>query len=180
MTQLKGQETTISQVKDILGKMDYEKVLGQVLPPPVKDVIINMGKALDLLLSSQEKLTSVLIDAVKVSEVKANPNSAHGDAKNKVKAPPQVDPQVAAERKVKQALREAEKKTLLFNLDLGKVPAMNKDTLARKVTMGLGEKVTSGEHDYDIKDAEEALDDILSCAKLEFLGNKILQQEESR
>jgi hypothetical protein len=77
---------------------------------------------------------------------------------------------VVAQRKVKQAIREAEKKTLLFNLDMGKVPAMNKDTLSRKVTLALGEKASSGEHDYDIKDAEEAIDDILSCSKLEFLG----------
>jgi hypothetical protein len=71
---------------------------------------------------------------------------------------------------VKQAIRDAEKKTLLFNLDLGKAPTMNKDTLARKVTLALNTKVQSGEHDYDIKDAEEVLDDILSCCKLEFLG----------
>jgi hypothetical protein len=153
----------------MLGKVDYEKVLGQVLPPPVKDVIVNMGKALDLLLASQEKLTSVLIDAVKVSEVK-NVQNVRSDTIGKVKTAPQVDPHAAAEKKVKQALRDAEKKTLLFNLDLGKVPTMNKETLARKVTMALSEKVTSGDHDYDIRDAEEAVDDVLSCSKLEFLG----------
>jgi hypothetical protein len=48
---------------------------------------------------------------------------------------------------------------------------MNKETLSRKVTLALNTKVQAGEHDYDIKDAEEVLDDILSCAKLEFLGN---------
>jgi hypothetical protein len=71
---------------------------------------------------------------------------------------------------VKQVIRDAEKKTVLFNLDLGKVPTMNKETLSRKVTMALNTKVQGGEHDYDIKDAEEVLDDILSCTKLEFLG----------
>jgi hypothetical protein len=81
-----------------------------------------------------------------------------------------VDPTVAAQRKVKQALRDSEKKTLLFNLDMGKVPTMNKDTLSRKVTLALGEKASSGNHDYDIKDAEDAIDDILSCSRLEFLG----------
>jgi hypothetical protein len=77
----------------------------------------------------------------------------------------------AAKKKVKQVIREAEKKTTIFNLDLGKAPTMNKDTLARKVTIALHDKVQSGEHDYDIKDAEDILDDVLSCAKLEFLGN---------
>jgi hypothetical protein len=47
---------------------------------------------------------------------------------------------------------------------------MNKETLSKKVTMALGEKAFSGEHDNDIKDAKEAIDDLLSCSKLEFLG----------
>jgi hypothetical protein len=64
------------------------------------------------------------------------------------------------------------KKTVIFNLDLGKNQAMNKDTLSRKVTEALGTAVRSGQHDYHIGDAEEVLDDILSCSKLEFLGTK--------
>jgi hypothetical protein len=163
----------LETVKDQLNNINYDAVLGQVLPQPVKDVIVGMGAALKLLLKSQENLTSVLVDVVKVSEVttSGNVNKGAGEVKSKVKpntAP--VNPNAAAEKKVKQAIRDAEKKTLLFNLDLGKVPAMNKETLSRKVTLALSEKVISGEHDYDIKDAEEALDDILSCTKLEFLG----------
>jgi hypothetical protein len=75
-------------------------------------------------------------------------------------------------KKLKAVLREAEKKTVLFNLDLGKNPAMNKDTLSRKVTEALATSVRSGKHDYHIGDAEEVLDDILSCSKLEFLGTQ--------
>ena len=48
---------------------------------------------------------------------------------------------------------------------------MNKDTISRKVTLALSSKAQSGEHDYHIGDAEEVIDDILSCAKLEFLGS---------
>jgi hypothetical protein len=72
---------------------------------------------------------------------------------------------------VKQVLRDAEKKTVLFNLDLGKNPIMNKDSISRKVTESLVSSVRSGLHDYHIGDAETVLDDILSCSKLEFLGN---------
>jgi hypothetical protein len=86
------------------------------------------------------------------------------------KAPAVVDPDVAAARKVRHVIRDAEKKTLLFNLDLGRVPTMNKETLSTKVTLALSSKASSGKHDYDIKDAEEAIDDVLSCSKLEFLG----------
>jgi hypothetical protein len=78
--------------------------------------------------------------------------------------------EAAATKKVKSAIRDAEKKTLVFNLDLGKALTMNKDTLSRKVTLALNTKVQAGEHDYDIKDTEEVLDDLLSCSKLEFLG----------
>jgi hypothetical protein len=178
LQQLKGQEDNLVKVKEALKAINYETVLGQVLPQQVKDVIVSMGSALNILLKSQETLTSVLVDAVKVSE---SNNAGSKQARtldpkipNKV-LPTPIPPEVAAERKVKQALREAEKKTLLFNLNMGNVPTMNKDTLSRKVTLALSSKASQGEHDYDIKDAEETIDDILSCTKLEFLGTKTKQ-----
>jgi hypothetical protein len=48
---------------------------------------------------------------------------------------------------------------------------MNKETLSRKVTLDLSSRASSGEHDYNIKDAEDVIDDILSCSQLEFLGS---------
>ena len=51
-------------------------------------------------------------------------------------------------KKVKHALREAEKKPVIFNLDLGPVPTINKDTLSRKVTVALSDKAKAGNHDY--------------------------------
>ena len=59
---------------------------------------------------------------------------------------------------------------MIFNLELGQVPTINKETLSRKVTMALSEKAKAGDHDYNINDAEDTIDDVLSCAKLEFLG----------
>ena len=59
---------------------------------------------------------------------------------------------------------------MIFNLELGQVPTINKETLSRKVTMALSEKAKAGDHDYNVTDAEETIDDVLSCAKLEFLG----------
>jgi hypothetical protein len=170
--QLKGQDVVLKEVKKILEKGDKSLELDSSCSPQVKEAMGFYGNALKMLLQSQENLTSTLIDAFKVKTV-ADVNSVQG---NIVKPPPApVDPkavaEAAAKKKVKQAIREAEKKTTIFNLDLGKVPTMNKETLARKVTLALNTKVQSGEHDYDIKDAEEVLDDILSCAKLEFLGN---------
>jgi hypothetical protein len=48
---------------------------------------------------------------------------------------------------------------------------MNKASISRKVTMALGDLVREGKHDFHIGDAEEVIDDVLSCSKLEFLGN---------
>ena len=37
---------------------------------------------------------------------------------------------------------------MVFNLDLGPVPTINKDTLSRKVTVALSNKAKEGKHDY--------------------------------
>jgi hypothetical protein len=102
MGQLKGQETLLNEIKT--GKVDYAAVIGQVLPQPVKDVIVNLGKALDQLLKSQENLTSALIDVVKVSEdaAKSQPkvSEVHKPKGKIVAIPPPMDPKVVAEKKV--------------------------------------------------------------------------------
>ena len=36
--------------------------------------------------------------------------------------------------------------------------------------MALSDKAKAGDHDYNVTDAEETIDDVLSRAKLEFLG----------
>jgi hypothetical protein len=161
--QLKGQEVIFSEVKGILGSLPGKGVFDETVPGPVKDS-----------LRSHENLTSVLVDAF--NDKLAPPPSGATGTKPKDnpakphKAPAPIDPDVAAARKVKLAIRDAEKKTLLFNLDLGRVPTMNKESLSTKVTLALSSKASSGKHDYDIKDAEDTIDDVLSCSKLEFLG----------
>ena len=53
---------------------------------------------------------------------------------------------------------------------MGPVPTINKATLSRKVTEALSNKAREGNHDYNVGDAEDTIDDVLSCSKLEFLG----------
>jgi hypothetical protein len=88
--QLKGQEELLREVKDNLGKLNFESVIGQVLPQPVKDVIAALGKAVNMLLKSQENLTSTLIDVVKVKEMPmaATANQNTGEVKVKNNPPP--------------------------------------------------------------------------------------------
>jgi hypothetical protein len=95
-----------------------------------------------------------------------NGSAKHAAATQKKRAPPEA----TAESKMRQSLRDAEKKLVLFNMNLGKAPVMNRDTLARNVTLELGNKVREGKHDFHIGDAEEVIDDILSCSRLEFMG----------
>ena len=83
--------------------------------------------------------------------------------------PPPTAEETAAS-KVKRVLRESERRTILFNLDLGGAPIINKESISKKVTYALHAAAASGEHDWNIKDAGEMVDDVLSCSQLEFLG----------
>jgi hypothetical protein len=175
MEQLKGQDTVLGEVKvaiDKLGKV----TLGEDVDPQVKTALGFLGSAVKLLLDSQKNLTSALIDTFKVKDSGAGgknnapPPPQQGGVRNDHPRAPSVKPADTKDKKVKQAIRDAEKKILLFNLDMGNVPTMNKETLSRKVTLALSSAASSGNHDYDIKDTEEVVDDVLSCTKLEFLG----------
>jgi hypothetical protein len=82
----------------------------------------------------------------------------------------EVNPEV---KKFKDTVREAEKSTLVFNLNLGKVPVINLDTISTKVTKALTEKAASidGTGTIPKDDTVAALDDVLSIVKgMKFYG----------
>jgi hypothetical protein len=56
---------------------------------------------------------------------------------------------------------------------MGDVPTINKETLARKLTIDLHRKAKEGnkEKKYSEKQVEEMTDDLLTCASLDFLGS---------
>jgi hypothetical protein len=78
-------------------------------------------------------------------------------------------------KKIRQEINKAEKTTTVFDLDLGQVPIINKDTLSGKVTRAIHSAAASSDEikkgNYTAAEAEEILDDVLSCATLDFLGN---------
>jgi hypothetical protein len=87
--------------------------------------------------------------------------------------PPKLSPTPAEikAKKVRPAISKAERSVTIFDLDLGQVPVLNKDTLCRKVTLQLhGLAKTKGMYKEEPAAAEEAIDDLLSCANLDFLG----------
>jgi hypothetical protein len=169
--QLKGQETSLIEVGKILDSVDAAN--GEN-----KDIRIEgLSKALRLIAKSHENLTSVLLDSTKLPtthDPAPAPYAVSGANNGKKKSTPVIMDEAAKGehqlKKLKTVLKEAEKKTVLFNLNMGTGPAMNKDTLSRKVTLALGKIAKEGKHDYNISDAEDVIDDILSCSKLEFLG----------
>jgi hypothetical protein len=165
--QLKDQDSVIAELETAIAEIEKSNTEN---PDPRLDAVV---KILKLLGKSQKNLTSAVTDSCRVAAKAAAPATSAATINTGRKPPPQQPTaEEVNEKKLKTVLREAEKKTVIFNLDLGKNQAMNKDTLSRKVTEALGTAVRSGQHDYHIGDAEEVLDDILSCSKLEFLGTK--------
>jgi hypothetical protein len=73
-----------------------------------------------------------------------------------------IDPKI---QKFKETIKESERATLCFNLDMGRVPIMNKDTMNRKATLSLASmaaKLEKKTGDVPSKDAIDAIDDLLS------------------
>jgi hypothetical protein len=54
--------------------------------------------------------------------------------------PEDPHPSVLKVKKLKQAISKAERSVTLFDLDLGSVPVLNRDTLSKKVTLVLHER----------------------------------------
>jgi len=156
---------------------------------PMGSVMGKLISVISTLIDHQEGLTSSIIDFCNASTRTPPPEQglytngensnqagrerANTAGKNTMKKPPSAEELL--QRKVKQEVIKAEKSTILFDLDLGSVPVINKDTLSTKVTYAIhaaakgGPEVAAG--NYSAGEASEILDDILTCANLEFLGN---------
>jgi hypothetical protein len=68
-------------------------------------------------------------------------------------------------KKFKDAVRDAEKSTLIFNLDMGKIPLVNRDTMSTRATMALTQraaKVENSRTSVPSADSMAAIDDALS------------------
>jgi hypothetical protein len=69
-------------------------------------------------------------------------------------------------QKFKDVIRDAEKSTLIFNLNMGTVPLLNTDTISKKATLALSTmaaKVENPNSTIPSKDSIAAIDDILSA-----------------
>jgi hypothetical protein len=143
------------------------------------EAFFKLAKTVDLLMVNQEKMLSTIVDAMGVVSNSSN-STSYSSAVTRGKRNPPRDPstrndeQTIAEvktRKLRQAITKAERSVTLFDLDLGPVPVLNRDTLSRKVTLHLHDMAQSqGIYKGNPAAAEEAIDDILSCASIDILG----------
>jgi hypothetical protein len=108
-----------------------------------------------------------------------------GTLKNARSAPSQSGTQVVTQvasqedekiEKFKEAVRDAEKSTLIFNLNLGNVPIMNQDTMSTKATIALSAMAAKQEKATGTIPSDDtviALEDVLSVATdMQFYGRK--------
>jgi hypothetical protein len=79
-------------------------------------------------------------------------------------------------RKFRDAVATAENSTLVFNLDMGRVPIMNTETMSTRATLALAAMAAANEKrpgSIPTEDTVSTIDDILSLAKnIEFFGKK--------
>jgi hypothetical protein len=92
---------------------------------------------------------------------------------------PESEPETAEDRKIqkfKETIRDAEKSTVIFNLDMGRVPVMNKETMAKRATLSLATMAAKLENKNATRptaDTIEIIDDVLSLStNMELLGNE--------
>ena len=182
-SQLKGQDTHIENAKNALTAATTA-ICSTYKPDDggISTILTNLAAAVENLLKGNDILKSSLIDHSKAPTGPATPNPAFNFslAASQQPAPtqkklPVAKPTPTAEEnltaKVKRTLREAERRIVIFDLDLGPAPTINKETISCKVTVALHDKAKSGAHDWAIGDAEEMVDDTLSCSTLQFLGS---------
>jgi hypothetical protein len=182
--QLKEAKAVLDQVR-----LDVEKVPD---PGPLKVVLDGMVKWMALTNSIQENSASVMLDEfAKAKKKKVSPPSQvvtgsgsqgraggqHG--KGKQGETETLTEQDVRKKKFVQAVREAEKATLVFNLDMGTVAVMNTNTMNRKFSMAL--KAKAAEVDGNINgepktDTVTQLDDTLSMVKnMDYFGKTTKQ-----
>jgi hypothetical protein len=142
------------------------------------EAFFKLTKTIGLLIENQEKVLSTVVDALglmgssQTSYASAAASKQGNNRPQKGPYPNQAtDPAEQKIRKVKQAIARAERSVTIFNLDLGPVPILNRETLSKKVTLLLHERAQNeGIHKGNKPAAEEAMDDILSCASIDILG----------
>jgi hypothetical protein len=79
--------------------------------------------------------------------------------------------------KFKEAIFDAERSTLVFNLDMGRIPVMNKDTMSKRATLALSTmaaKLDKKTNSVPTAESIEAIDDTLSMVNPLLYGRGVI------
>jgi hypothetical protein len=170
---LKNAIQGIAQVQEkiIQGRCVQPPVTNQV-PTQVNNTMVNLGT----IPKRQRPLPSTSSITTPDPEPQSSTQvSAPGAAALPAPAPPTEEEK--AKNKFREAVRVAECSTLILNLDMGKVPILNKSTIAKNATLALTTMAAKMEINNNTsipcEDTVLAIDDILSITKnMEFYGKK--------
>jgi hypothetical protein len=177
--QLKASEEAMTGIKDSfkealsIGENCYTATDGGT-----GEAFFKLAKTVELLITNQERIFSVMVDTVGVAAkapsssysaaARHDPSKVSGPSRQRLPSAAQAD---YRPKKLRQAISKAEKSVTIFDLDLGAVPIINRESLSKKVTLVLHEKAkTAGIYKGNPDAATESMDDILSCATIDFLG----------
>ena len=178
----------MSKVEDMV-KKGKESVVAMMsncekadMSQDIKKVISSMLDFMGHMVDTVEALASTVVDSVDTSS-KVKVAQAVPTEDSNTTAPKQLDESEVKKRKFVQAVREAEKSVLVFDLDLGRVPIMNKNTLSTNVTKDITAKaaVVDGQlHGRPKEDTVAVLEDTLSMMKgMDFFG-KVTKPNKAR
>ncbi len=146
--QLKASEEAMTGIKDSfkealsIGENCYTATDGGT-----GEAFFKLAKTVELLITNQERMFSVMVDTVGVAAktasssysaaARSDPTKVSGPSRRRLPSAAQADHRP---RKLRQAISKAEKSVTIFDLDLGTVPIINRESLSKKVTLVLHEK----------------------------------------
>jgi hypothetical protein len=174
-----------------------------VADPAVKDILSDLCKAISLINENHKAIVSPSSAAVSAAAAVANKSTGMvslgtipkrnrtaientdlgasqlpgPNTEKSVSVPvpetKKVSPEVA---KFREAMRKAECSTLIFNLNMGRIPIMNTATMSNKATLALAAMAAENEErpgSIPEEDTVATIDDVLSMAtKIDFYGRK--------
>ena len=169
-------EAKIGMAKEIVGSVKATMAKAAV-DGPAAEIWGGILAALECIIETQVTMGSAIMDGLCVKSVPPGRRdagtAATGPEPLKV-VKPIPTPEEVRKKKFVHAVREAEKSVLLFNLDLGKVPVMNTNTISVKVTQDIAAKAAVVEERPQGRPTDDTvtmLEDAISLVKgMEFYG----------
>jgi hypothetical protein len=112
--------------------------------------------------AKKSRIEQPYLSSPRIAPPPPTPSTPHANSQPKKKATSNDPPEV---QRFKDHIREPEKSTLMFNLDMGKVPLLNTETISKRATLALATMAAKTENPNSTipsKDSISTIDDVLS------------------